>query len=76
MKPTYTEVYRPNSPLEVMMIKMTLERDRIDYFIANENLNSIFPPGGVFGMGDMRLMVETGRVQDCMRILKEELGYL
>ena len=73
MRPAYTEIYRPNDQLEVMMLKMVLEREGIDYFITNEHLNSILPPAG---LGDMRLMVETSRAQQCVEILRDELHYL
>jgi hypothetical protein len=73
MRLAYTEIYRPNDQLEVMMLKMVLEREGVDYLIINEHLNSILPPAG---LGDMRLMVETSRAQQCVEILRDELHYL
>jgi hypothetical protein len=73
MRPAYTEIYRPNDQLEVMMLKMVLEREGVNYFITNEHLNSILP---LAGLGDMRLMVETSRAQQCVEILRDELHYL
>ena len=73
MRPAYTEIYRPNDQLEVMMLKMVLEREGVDYFITNEHFSSILPPSG---LGDMRLMVETRRAQQCIELLRDELHYL
>jgi hypothetical protein len=73
MRPAYTEIFRPNDQQEVMMLKMIMEREGIDYFITNENMNSLLPPGG---LGGMRLMVETSKAQHCIEILRDELHYL
>ena len=72
MCPAYTEIYRPNDQLEVMFLKMILEREGIDYYITNENLNSILPPCGLFGLTEMCLMVESGKAQQCIEILRAE----
>jgi hypothetical protein len=76
MKTEYVEVYRPFDQQQLMLIKMALERDGIRYFVANENLNSLLPPGGLLGLANMRLMVEESKAEDSLRIIREELGYL
>jgi hypothetical protein len=78
MKPrlTYTEIFRPCDMQQVIMIKMALERDGIRYFIANENLNSLLPPIGFAGFIDMRLMVESGRTEESLAILRNELNLI
>jgi hypothetical protein len=78
MKPrlTYTEIFRPCDMQQVIMIKMALEREGIRYFIANENLNSLLPPIGFAGFIDMQLMVESGRTEESLQILRNELDLI
>ena len=71
----FIEVYRPRSQQEVVLLKMTLERDDIAFFITNEGVNSLFHVQDVM-LGDMRLMVERRSVDHCKAILREELGLI
>lgn len=71
MEPAFVEIYRPGDQQEVMLIKAALDASGIGYYITNENFNSILP---VWGVGDMRLMVERTQARRCIQLLKEELG--
>lgn len=74
MKQPLTEIYRPGDLQEVIMIKMILEREGVDYLITNEHLASVLPAFGTVGLSGMRLLVESGRAEEMMRLLQEELG--
>lgn len=71
MEPAFVEIYRPCDQQEVMLIKATLDASGIGYYITNENFNSILP---VWGVGDMRLMVERDQAETCKSLLLEALG--
>ena len=71
----FIEVYRPRSQQEVVLLKMTLERDGIAFYITNEGVNSLFHVQDVM-LGDMRLMVERRSADHCKAILREELGLI
>jgi hypothetical protein len=69
-----TEIYRPADLQELVMIKMILEREGVDYVIANEHLASVLPIFGPVGLSGMRLMVEPARASEIAELLREELG--
>jgi Putative prokaryotic signal transducing protein len=69
-----TEIYRPSDLQELVMIKMILEREGVDYVITNEHLASVLPMFGPVGLSGMRLMVEPGRAAEISTLLREELG--
>ena len=71
----FVEVYRPRSQQEVMLLRMVLEREGIDFYIINERLHSLFHAVDT-ALGDMRLMVERARVARCRQLLEEELGFM
>lgn len=71
----FVEVYRPSSQQEVMLLRMVLEREGIDFYIINERLHSLFHAVDT-ALGDMRLMVERTRVARCRQLLQEELGFM
>ncbi len=69
-----TEIYRPADLQGLVLIKMLLERERVDYVITNEHLASVLPMFGPVGVSGMRLMVATGRAAEISTLLREELG--
>jgi replication-associated recombination protein RarA len=69
-----TEIYRPRDLQEVIMVKMLLEREQVDYVITNEHLASVLPMFGPVGLAGMRVLVETARAQEMRELLSEELG--
>jgi hypothetical protein len=56
------------------MIKMLLEREGVDYLIANEHLASLLPVFGPVGLSGMRLMVNRERAAEVTNLLRDELG--
>lgn len=56
------------------MIKMLLEREGVDYVIANEHLASVLPVLGPVGLSGMRLLVAPERAAEISSLLREELG--
>ncbi|MBI2313778.1 MAG: DUF2007 domain-containing protein [Betaproteobacteria bacterium] len=71
MDTSFVEVYRPGDQQELMVLKPLLDARGIRYYVTNENFNSILP---VAGVGEMRLMVEQERVQECLDLLRDALG--
>lgn len=71
MDTSFVEVYRPGDQQELMVLKPLLDARGIRYYVTNENFNSILP---VAGVGEMRLMVEQERVQECIELLRDALG--
>lgn len=69
-----TEIYRPADLQELVMIKMILEREGVDYVITNEHLASVLPVFGPMGLSGMRLMVAPERAAEISDLLREELG--
>ena len=69
-----TEIYRPADLQELVMIKMIMEREGVDYVITNEHLASVLPMFGPMGLSGMRLMVERERAAEISALLREELG--
>jgi hypothetical protein len=69
-----TEIYRPGDLQELVMIKMILEREGVEYVIANEHLASMLPVFGPVGLSGMRLMVAPERAVEISALLREELG--
>jgi len=69
-----TEIYRPADLQELVMIKMILEREGVDYVIANEHLASVLPIFGPVGLSGMRLMVGAECAAEIAALLREELG--
>lgn len=67
----YVEIYRPAGPQELMLIKMHLDANGIQYYVADENICSILPVG--FPL-QMRLMVARHHAARCAEMLREELG--
>ncbi|MGH8672231.1 MAG: putative signal transducing protein [Burkholderiales bacterium] len=76
MPSPFVEIYIPKDQHEVMMIKMLLERDGVEYVIANEHINSILPPSGLWGLASMRLMVRENVARRCREVLREELDFV
>jgi hypothetical protein len=74
MHAPFTEIYRPADLQELVMIKMILEREGVDYLITNEHLASVMPMFGPIGLSGMRLMVEPRRAVEIADLLREELG--
>lgn len=70
----FVEIYRPQSQQEVILLRMVLEREGVSFYITNERLHSLLPIWDT-ALGDMRLMVERDRAEQCRRILVEELGF-
>lgn len=68
------EIYRPADLQEVVMIKMLLEREGVDYLITNEHLASVLPVFGSVGIAGMRLLVVPERAAEIVALLREELG--
>lgn len=68
------EIYRPADLQEVVMIKMLLEREGVDYLITNEHLASVLPVFGSVGTAGMRLLVVPERAAEITALLREELG--
>ena len=69
-----TEIYRPADLQELVMIKMIMEREGLDYVITNEHLASVLPMFGPTGLAGMRLMVASERAAEVSELLREELG--
>jgi hypothetical protein len=69
-----TEIYRPADLQELVMIKMILEREGVDYVVTNEHLASVLPVFGSVGLSSMRLMVTARRATEIAAMLREELG--
>lgn len=74
MNAPLTEIYRPADLQEVLIIKMLLERERVDYLITNEHLASVLPVFGSVGVAGMRLLVAPERAAEITALLREELG--
>ncbi|HQR52849.1 MAG TPA: DUF2007 domain-containing protein [Burkholderiales bacterium] len=74
MNAPLTEIYRPADLQEVLIIKMLLEREGVDYVITNEHLASVLPVFGSVGVAGMRLLVAPERAAEIAALLREELG--
>lgn len=68
---SFVEIYRPGDQQELFVLKPLLDARGIRYYVTNENFNSILP---VAGVGEMRLMVEQERAQECVDLLLDALG--
>lgn len=71
MDASFVEIYRPGDQQELFVLKALLDARGIRYYVTNENFNSILP---VAGVGEMRLMVERARAQECIDLLRDTLG--
>jgi hypothetical protein len=69
-----TEIYRPADLQELVMIKMILEREGVEYVIANEHLASLLPVCGPVGLSGMRLLVPPEQAPEISQLLRAELG--
>ena len=67
----FSPVYRPRNHVELESIKTILERERVRYYVVNEE----GARGASIGIADyeMIVMVETPEAARCQTILAEEL---
>ena len=73
-EPPYVEIYRPQTQQEVVLLRMALEPLGIAFYITNEGVSGLFHIVDS-DLGDMRLMVDTDRAEDCLAVL-QELGFV
>lgn len=64
-KDTFTCVYQPSDYQQLMMIKMLLERENVNYYIQGEVDHIVAVP---------RVMVEIDRAEEIKNAVRDELG--
>jgi hypothetical protein len=71
-QPAFVSVYRPADHSKLAMVKMVLEQEGVTYYVENE-----FASLGALATSSAfqtRVMVQADRVDECRRLLREELG--
>jgi len=62
-------VYRPDGYQQLMMIKMLLDRENVNYYIEGEQSYMMATPDL-----SMRVMVDVDRAEEIKNALRDELG--
>lgn len=62
-------VYRAADYQHLMMIKMLLEREKVNHYVENESGSLLAAPGI-----PMRVMVDVDRAEEIQNAIRDELG--